>query len=187
MEELAIPEDSVRTLRPWLAYYTFVSAFDKKYRHSEGFTDVKADQLPPEFALAGQARREGKAIHYELTMEESLQRLAGFSDRQQSQYLQWLFDYFDDEKRGRHRDKFAWLRGQPPAQSIERMRTQLPDLYQVMSVRRNEWWARTIGTLLSRSGTSFIAIGANHVLGPDGIPRLLTRTATVQASEMRLL
>ncbi len=89
MEELAIPEDSVRTLRPWLAYYTFVTAFDKKYGHSEGFTDVKAEQLPPEFTLAGKAKREGKAIHYELTMEESLQRLAAMSDRQQSQYLRW--------------------------------------------------------------------------------------------------
>jgi hypothetical protein len=47
MKELGIPGASVETMRPWLAYYTFVTAFDEKYGHSEGFTNARQPQLPP--------------------------------------------------------------------------------------------------------------------------------------------
>ena len=46
---------------PWLAYYTFVTAFDAKFGHSEGFTKSGPDQTPPEYVLAGQAVKRSKS------------------------------------------------------------------------------------------------------------------------------
>jgi len=42
-----------------------------------------------------------------------------------------------------------------------------------MQPERNRRWARQIRTLLTTEGTSFVAVGLLHVLGPDGIPRQL--------------
>jgi uncharacterized protein YbaP (TraB family) len=55
------------------------------------------------------------------------------------------------------------------------MRTRTPDLYRIMQVQRNAWWAQTIDRLLKRGGTHFIGIGQMHMLGPDGILRRLQR------------
>jgi uncharacterized protein YbaP (TraB family) len=173
MDELKIPRESVQSLRPWLAYYTFAKAFDQKYGHSQGLTAAAAPQLPPDFVLVDRALKSGKAIYTEVTMEEWLRKLAALPDRLQSEYLAWLFDYFDDQKAGRGEDRFGWMQGNPSERSNERMRTKMPELFEILDTQRNEWWARKIVELLGGEGTSFIAIGQNHVLGPVGIPHLL--------------
>jgi uncharacterized protein YbaP (TraB family) len=175
MDELQISRESVQSQRPWLAYYTFVKAFGQKHGRSQGLTAAAPPQLPPDFVLVDRALKAGKAIHTELTMEEWLRKLAALPDRLQNDYLEWLFDYFDDQKvGGRAEERFGWMHGKPSARSNERMRTKLPDLYEVMDTQRNEWWVRKIVELLNGNATSFIAIGQNHVLGPVGIPQLLT-------------
>ena len=187
MQELNIPRESVESLRPWLAYYTFVTAYDKKFGHSEGMTEAAPSQTPPDFVLVNRALNSGKSIHSELSMEDWFRTLAAMPDRLQSQYMEWLFDYFDDQKNGRSEARFAWMHGKPSDRSNERMRTKMPELYELMDTRRNEWWARQIVSLLTEGGTSFIAIGQNHVLGPKGIPRLLTEQGQLRAGELMLV
>jgi uncharacterized protein len=187
MSELGISHESVETMRPWLAYYTFVTAFDKKYGHSEGFTETDRPQLPPDWVLGGQALKDHKPVHFELAMEDWLRKLAALPDALQSQYLEWLFDYFEDEKKGLNRDRFDWAHGHLVSRAIDRMRTELPDLYEVMDGQRNRWWARQIGDLLSRGGTYFVAIGQDHFADAHGIPTLLTELGIVKSSELRLI
>jgi uncharacterized protein YbaP (TraB family) len=193
MRELGIPRESVEPLRPWLAYYTFATAYDKKYGHSQGLTESSPSQTPPDFVLidralkSGKSGKSGKTIHSEITMEDWLRKLAALPDKLQSEYLEWLFDYFDDQKAGLGADRFGWMQGKPSERSNERMRTKMPNLYEVMDTQRNEWWARQIVNLLAEGGTSFIVIGQNHVLGPKGIPRLLTDGGLLRAGEWVLV
>jgi hypothetical protein len=187
MHELDISEESVRSLRPWLAYYTFVTAYDRKYGRSQGLTESAPGQTPPDFVLVNRALKSGKSIHSELAMEDWLRKLAAMPDRLQSEYLEWLFDYFDDQEAGRSEERFGWMQGKPSDRSNERMRTKMPDLYELMDTQRNEWWARKILGLLNEAGTSFIAIGQNHVLGPKGIPRMLTDRGMLRAEELVLV
>jgi hypothetical protein len=103
--------------------------------------------------------------------------MAGMSDRAQSQYLEWQFDFFDDFKKGLYNreELFGWIQGRRlPFRSLESMRAR-PDLYQAMQPRRNLWWAHKIDELLKIPGTYFVAVGQLHVMGPDGIPSLLER------------
>jgi len=185
MSELGISRDSVQTMRPWLAYYTFVAAFDKKYGHSEGFTPAEKPQLPPDWVLGAQALKDHKPVHFELTMPEWLRKLAALPDQTQSEYLDWLFDYFDDEKKGLNRDRFDWMHGHLVSRAIDHMRARQPQLYEVMDAERNRWWARQIGGLLSRGGTYFVAIGQNHFADSRGIPALLTEEGIVKDSELK--
>ena len=187
IRELNIPLESVAPLRPWLAYYTFAAAFDRKYGRAQGLTESTPAQRTPDFALVERALKSGKPIQFEMTMEELLRRLSAMPDRLQSDYIEWLFDYFDDRQTGGDDQRFAWMEGRPSDRSNERMRTKLPELYEVMSAQRNEWWARTIIRLLDGTDSAFIAVGQNHVLGPKGIPQLLSEQGRLKPGELKLV
>jgi hypothetical protein len=47
-------------------------------------------------------------------------------------------------------------------------------LYQRMLVNRNENWATELSARLQQPGTSFVSVGAAHMLGPKGLPALLS-------------
>lgn len=50
-----------------------------------------------------------------------------------------------------------------------------PELRQALLVERNRAWSAQIENLLSASSKPFIAVGAGHMLGNDGLPDLLER------------
>jgi uncharacterized protein len=53
---------------------------------------------------------------------------------------------------------------------------KFPDspMYQRMLTNRNENWANELAARLKQPGTSFVSVGAAHMLGPKGLPALLT-------------
>lgn len=172
LSELGIPRDSVAPFRPWKAYYSIVSAFMSK-------RTVTTKPVFPDAVLSELARAQGKPIGYELPTREAFATwIAGMSDKEQSQYMAWLLDFLDDYKKGLNGDDetFGWTRGENlPTGSLDRMRTEMPDLYSVMQIRRNAWWADKVAELLQGQGTHFVAVGQLHLMGPDGIPRQLER------------
>lgn len=172
--EFGIARESIETLRPWRAYYVINSAFWSKKKLS--YEPVYADAV-----LEEMAKSAGKSIGYEMpTSEAFVNFMAAMSDKAQSQYIEWLLDFLDDDRKGLNDDAdetFGWITGKPltSTRSLDRMRTKMPDLYQVMQPQRNIWWAQKINELLSAKGTYFVGVGQLHVLGPDGIPRQLKR------------
>jgi uncharacterized protein YbaP (TraB family) len=186
MRELDISRESVAALRPWLAYYTFVTAFDAKFGHSEGFTKSGPEQTPPEYVLAAEAVKEHKPIQVEFTMESWIRALASMSNHLQSEYLDWLFDWFEDERKGLNRDKYDWMRGRLVARTMLRMQKLYPDLYEFMDGQRDRWWARQVGRLLAQGGTYFVAIGQDHFADPLGIPTQLRELGVLSPSELEL-
>ncbi|MEO8452563.1 MAG: TraB/GumN family protein, partial [Gemmatimonadota bacterium] len=166
-------KDSIQPLRPWRAYYSIVRSFWSKRPVTHNQVDVDA-------VLGSMARVAGKRVGYEFPSGAFTTFMALMSDKAQSQYIEWLLDFLDDYKKGRNEptESFSWIDGDPgdgPTRSLDRMRTKMPDLYQVMQPQRNGWWARKVFELLGTKGTHFVAIGQLHVLGPDGLPRLLER------------
>ena len=186
LKELDISRESIAPLRPWLAYYTLVTAFDAKFGHSEGFTKSGPEQTPPEYVLAAEAVKEHKAIQVEFTMEAWIRALASMSDHLQSEYLDWLFDWFEDERKGLNRDKYDWMHGRLVARTMIRMQKLYPDLYEFMDGQRDRWWARQVSRLLAQGGTYFVAIGQDHFADPLGIPTQLRKLGVLSPSELEL-
>lgn len=174
IEELGINLDSITPMRPAWAYYSIVRAFWSKRPATHNQVDVDA-------VLGSMARAAGKRVGYEFPSSDPFTTLlALMPDAAQSQYIEWLLDFLDDYKKGRNdpTESFSWIDGEPgdgPTRSLDRMRTRMPDLYQVMQRQRNGWWARKVFELLGTKGTRLVAIGQLHVLGPDGLPRQLER------------
>jgi uncharacterized protein YbaP (TraB family) len=134
--------------------------------------------------LVRQALSERKTLRVELTMEQVYRRMAAMPDNVQGDYLSWLFDYFDDELHHRNRARFDWMHGRLASRSIERMRHQYPELYEIMDGARNRWWAQKISDLLTAGNNAFIAIGQNHFADSQGILTLLKRLKIATATEL---
>lgn len=69
----------------------------------------------------------------------------------------------------------AWLTGDLVALETEAERGILadPELRQALLTRRNQAWAGRIAGLLAQDRRPFVAVGAAHMLGEEGLPALL--------------
>jgi uncharacterized protein YbaP (TraB family) len=180
LETFGIKKESLETLRPWRAYYVIVSAF---WAHRQlPYQPVYVDEV-----LRDAATSQGKSIRYEMPTRLDFARfMAAMPELAQSEYISWLLDYIDDQKSGTNNDLFDWYSGYPhDTRSLDRMRAKYPELYRVMQMERNAWWAYKINDLLATGGIYFIGIGELHVLGPDGIPSQLQRLKLVEPSDLR--
>lgn len=181
MTELGIKKDELAPLRPWAAYYKINAAYWSRTKFP--FEIVNFDH-----ALWKMAKDQGKFIGYEMpTGVAFAQFMAAMPRRAQSQYIEFLLNYFDDNKKGLDSTMFDWQTGTPNTsmRNLTRMRTQLPDLYRSIQVQRNTWWAHKIDDLLSSDKTCFIGMGHMHTIGPDGIPSQLQRLKIVDSSNLR--
>ena len=69
----------------------------------------------------------------------------------------------------------AWLTGDLGVLEREMQRgvTADPELRQALLTARNDAWAARIGGLLAQGRRPFVAVGAGHMLGREGLPALL--------------
>jgi uncharacterized protein len=103
--------------------------------------------------------------------------LSRMDDTAQSQYIQMLLDFIDDERSGKNGDLYDWMKGHANTRTLDRMKTTTPELYKIIQVDRNKRWAAKIHELLTKGGkdTFFVLVGLNHILGDDGILEMLKR------------
>jgi uncharacterized protein YbaP (TraB family) len=178
MAELEIKKETLEPLRPWAAYYAINAAYWSR-------TKLPYESVNVDHVLWKIAMDAGKSFGYEMpTGVAFAQFMAAMPEKAQSQYIEFLLNYFDDQKKGLGGDMFDWEVGSPKTsvRNLDRMRKELPDLYQSIQVQRNTWWAHKIDELLNTYKTCFIAMGHMHVLGPDGIPSQLHRLRVVGPS-----
>ncbi len=70
----------------------------------------------------------------------------------------------------------AWERGDLATLErlvIDETRTAYPELYEALFVRRNAAWTRVLVQEMRGSGVDFVAVGAGHLLGDEGLVAML--------------
>jgi hypothetical protein len=144
------------------------------------------DLVDPDQVLREPATREGKLIHSEYpTREALLKSFAAWSDELQSQWIELLLDFLDDQKAGLN-DAFLGMGARRTVDASPRSHA-LEDAAAVPDDpgRTKLWWGHTIDELLRRPGVSFVLVGMNHALGPDGIPQQLKRLKVATPLDLR--
>ncbi len=159
---------AIDQMRPWLAALTLVIAPLIK----DGYDPNKgADKQ-----LEASARGTHKVVK---TFETPEQQVLLFSSLSQQSEITFLIQTLDEIAAGtKYVDGMAsaWLAGDTRAlevMTLEKMKTGAPELYDAMFVRRNLNWSDKIAAIMKGSGTSFVAVGAGHLVGDRSLPAIL--------------
>jgi len=114
----------------------------------------------------------GKHMHGFETIDQQLGFLAHLSPELQRQLLLDAIDEADQGPRAIAEMTRAWERGD--VATLERvvlsdMRRGFPQLYQALFKARNDVWVEALSQHMRGAGTEFVAVGAGHLLGRDGL------------------
>lgn len=172
VEQASVPGgmQALNMMRPWLAALTLTTA-----------PLLKAGLDPQQGVdkqLQAQMLAAGKPVLGLETAEQQIHFLADMSDTMQLAFLQATLKDVSKDSRELTELIDAWKAGDTGriAQiEDEDLRQQAPALYQRLLVRRNQAWAATIAAMLQQPGTTFIAVGAAHLAGPDSVQAQLQK------------
>jgi len=162
--------------RPWLAGLTLSMAPLTKagYDPNSGV----------ELVLRQRALAAGKPVKGLETLEQQIQFLATLPEPTQVAFLRSTLESYEDATTELDALVAAWAAGDVAAVQrlgVDEIRQQGGGLYRVLLTDRNTDWAGQIQRMLAGSGTTFIAVGAAHLAGPDSVQAILQkRGVTVQ-------
>jgi uncharacterized protein YbaP (TraB family) len=114
----------------------------------------------------------GKTMRALETPEQQLGFLSGLSQELQREMLREAIAEADQAVSMITVMSQAWERGDDAALAlvvIDETRTQYPELYQTLFVDRNNAWMTVLESELRGSGVDFVAVGAGHIIGEDGL------------------
>jgi uncharacterized protein YbaP (TraB family) len=162
--KIGLPQGSLEGLQPWAAALTLtvVPLMQAGYDPQSG-VDRSLD------AYADNAGKRMRALE---TAEQQYTFFANMSAEMQHEMLIEAIAQVDsvDEMIGAMSE--TWERGNEAALArvvIEETRRDYPDLYRTLFVVRNNAWMEELTREMEGSGVDFIAVGAGHVIGPDGL------------------
>ncbi len=157
-------------LRPWMAALVLGLAPAMK----AGFDPNSGVELTlkPEFVKAG------KPLHGFETAEQQMHFFADMPQQAQIDYLKSTIEDFDTAPEKLKQMVAAWYAGDEETLDTvfsAEFRSKYPELYRTLIVRRNEGFSAHIAELAKGNGTTFVAIGAGHLVGRDGVPAMLEK------------
>lgn len=161
---LGLPAVALERFRPWLAAVTL----SLMPMMQAGFDP----NLGVDRAIDAIGDETGKTMRAFETPEEQLRFLAGLSDEAQHEML---LDAIAETEAGPEQLMAlseAWERGD--LHLIEQlvvidMQREYPELYERLFSQRNAAWTETLTQEMAGAGVDFVAVGAGHLVGEDGL------------------
>jgi uncharacterized protein YbaP (TraB family) len=170
VKALGAPLANFEPMKPWLAGITFsiVPMLQAGYDPASG-VDRQIDAA---------AEAAGKKLRWFETADEQMQFFATLPEPVQ---LQMLYEALAEFQKGPELIKqmeAAWEAGDDAALQklvVDDMKTQYPEVYDVLLTKRNQRWADVIEAELRGAGVDFIAVGGAHLLGADSVQAFLEK------------
>lgn len=161
---LGMPQGALEPYRPWLAALTLtvVPLVQAGYDPNSG-VDRSID------AYADAAGKTMRALE---TPEQQLGFFSSLSPELQREMLQEAIAESETLAGMIGEMSQAWERGDERALAqavVEETRTEYPELYQTLFVARNDAWMEELQREMEGEGVDFIAVGAGHIIGRDGL------------------
>jgi len=163
---MGMPFQAVDSMRPWLVS-TFVSVaalMDKGFDPAAG---VEQQLIP---------MVQGKKIRALETAQGQLEMLASMPEETQYEMLRQTLGEMDESVEMLKELAQDWAEGDVDDledELLDEMKAETPEAYEAIFTARNKNWADQIEEELKGSGTDFIAVGAGHLVGEDGVPAML--------------
>ncbi len=173
---LALDCARLDTLRHWLAGLTVSIAYAAHEGH--------AQERGVEAVLLAEAQARRLTVSFFETPEEQLRFLADLAPADEARFLAATLRQIEEEPESVAALDAAWARGDAAALDAlvrEEIMEAGPAVYAAIIARRNHNWAAQVEQRLAGEGRIFVAVGAAHMLGEDGLVTLLrARGITVE-------
>lgn len=168
-EKSNLPMVALQRMKPWLVAVTLMAptlqgaGFKPELGIDRHFYDRAKD--------SGMKREALETFAYQLDRFDQL------SPKLQEELLKTTMEDLDTEVSGVKEMAEAWGFGNTAA--IEKLTLsalqESPELYQRLLVERNHNWLPHVEACLAENRGCFIVVGAAHLVGPDGLPVLLSK------------
>ncbi|HEV3092451.1 MAG TPA: TraB/GumN family protein [Candidatus Cybelea sp.] len=164
-------EATFESMRPWVVYLVLstMPALRSGYTAANG-VDL---QIRNEFVAAG------KPVEGFETFDMQAHIFADLPERTQVALLDAQLKSINQRLTVSKIDPIvdAWSAGDETALAtlLQVDKAAQSPVYTMLLTDRNKAWASTLSERLKQPGTTFVAVGAGHLLGPDGLPALLQR------------
>lgn len=161
---MGFPAQALEPMRPWFAGLTLslLPIMRAGYDPQSG-----VDRAVDAFGDA-----HGQRMRALETPEQQLGFFAALPDEVQRQMLLEAIDEAENGVTQLDAMSAAWARGDGRALDValnQDMRRDYPDIYDVLIKRRNQAWMPVLLRELDGAGVDFVAVGAAHVVGRDGL------------------
>ena len=165
---LGLPPAVLDTMRPWQAFLILsVKLIEQKgFEPSSGL----------ETKLLAEGRARGRDFVFLETVGQQLGFFTGLAPEVEKSLLALTVRDWEKQTEEFDRLYLAWKAGD--AHAIDEimngsLRTETPEVYEVLVRQRNEAWTARIAAALEEPGRKLVAVGAAHLVGADGVPAML--------------
>ena len=168
-EGMGMPLAAIDVMRPWQAFLSLSVQFiiNKGFDPSAGVDSV----------LLSEARGTGKELKFFETINEQLGFFTGLSTEVEEELLTLTLRDWDAQVDGFNELFNAWATGNDTFidESMNaQMREQTPEVFATLISQRNIAWAETLAAdINANAGTTFVAVGAAHLVGEQSVQALL--------------
>jgi uncharacterized protein YbaP (TraB family) len=165
-----LPIGTVERMRPWLAA---LALGVRPVAKEDGYDFT----LGVDRSLETSARAVRKTVKTFETPEQQMQVFSSLSEESEVALLVQTLDEMALRRSDLDRMFDGWMAGDLSvleAKSVE-MKAIAPELYDAAFVQRNLAWCDQIATIMKGAGTSFVAVGAGHLVGDQSVPAILAK------------
>ena len=168
-EKGGMPMMAINRMKPWLVAITLMAPT----LQSAGFKpELGIDRHFYDRAIGSGMKRQALE-----TLQYQLDRFDELSPQLQEQLLKTTMEDLDTEVSSVKEMAQAWAFGNVAA--MEKMTLsalqESPELYKRLLIERNNNWVPQVEQCVKQNAGCFIVVGAAHLVGPDGLPALLTK------------
>jgi len=167
-QRLGLPRAYLESMQPWMAGLTLslVPIMRAGYDPNSGV----------DRAIDAYGDANGKTMRAFETVEQQIGFFAGLDEETQLAFLREAINEAEEGPAMLGEMTAAWERGD--LDTLERLvvedtREEYPEVYEALFVRRNNAWIEVLVRELHGAGVDFVAVGAGHLLGPDGLVQQL--------------
>ena len=169
-QRLGLPRQALERMSPWMAALTLtvMPMLQAGYDPQAGV----------DRAVVAWGREHNKTLRSFETPEQQIALFAGLDENEEMEMLRYSFEGAKQTVELVNALSAAWDRGDIAAleaQIITEARTSAPRMYQSFFVDRNNAWMTVLSRELDGAGVDFVAVGAGHLYGPDGLVAQLRR------------
>jgi uncharacterized protein YbaP (TraB family) len=166
-QKAGIPPAALERLKPWYA----ATLLSLTFIQADGYSA----QSGVEVTLQAAANAKSMPVAGLETISQQMQTLSGGTPKVQEAMLADAVRELKDMRKMMDDMNSAWISGDEAklVKNLIEPMNDVPEAYQAIVVDRNRNWIPKIRALMDKPGVHFVVVGAAHLVGPDGVVKML--------------